>query len=169
MLVGDAPEPFCQRQVIALNYEALFSNLSEDDALNRREQSKQRPSSLEEKLAEAAPDSAEAWAVLDELFHRPSLEEWIAPTKALARLQAMFVAIYQASGAFLLFVDHFHRLLGGERENYPIDATSVLKPALARGQIQLIGACTPVQYRQYIERDAAMQRRCQEMVLPTAC
>ena len=79
----------------------------------------------------------------------------------------MFIAMHQVTGAFLLFVDHFHRLVGGERERYPIDAATLLKPALARDQIQLIGACTPAQYRQYIERDAAIQRRCQEICLPT--
>lgn len=169
MTVGDAPEAFCKWQVIALNYEALFSNLSDDDdTLNRREHGKQMLSALEKKLDQVAPDSAEAWALLDELFRWPLLEEWIAPTRALARLQAMFIAMHQASGTFLLFVDHFHRLIGGEWEKYPIDATELLKPALARGQIQLIGACTPAQYRLYIERDAAMQRRCQEIGLPTA-
>ncbi len=70
--------------------------------------------------------------------------------------------------SILLFVNHFHRLLGGEWDRYPIDAATLLKPALARRQIQLIGTCTLAQYRQYIERDAAMQRRFQEILMPDA-
>ena len=66
----------------------------------------------------------------------------------------------------MLYVDHFHRLVGGEPDRYPIDAATLLKPALARDQIQLIGACTLEQYRQHIERDATIQRRCQEICLP---
>jgi ATP-dependent Clp protease ATP-binding subunit ClpB len=83
----------------------------------------------------------------------------------LERLQSMFIAMSQTPGSFVLYVDHFHRLVGGEPDTYPIDATTLLKPALARGQIQLIGACTLKQYRQHIERNAAMQRRCQEICL----
>jgi ATP-dependent Clp protease ATP-binding subunit ClpA len=80
----------------------------------------------------------------------------------------MFITMYQASGSFVLYVDHVHRLVGGEPDTYPIDASALLKPALARGQIQLIGACTLEHYRQHIERDAALQRRFQEICLPEA-
>jgi ATP-dependent Clp protease ATP-binding subunit ClpA len=48
----------------------------------------------------------------------------------------------QVAGPFLLFVDHFHRLLEGEWDRYPIDAAPLLKSVLARRQIQLIGTCT---------------------------
>lgn len=75
--------------------------------------------------------------------------------------------MHEAKGTFILFIDHFHRLVAGERERYPIDAAGLLKPALARDRIQLIGACTLEQYRQCIECDAAINRRCQEVCLPT--
>ncbi len=165
MALGDVPDPFLTQQVIGLDYEALFTNLS-DDTLIRQERRKRMVSPLGEKLAQAKPDSDEEWALLEELFRLPSLEEWIAPTMVLERLQSMFVAMHQATGSFVLYVDHFHRLVGGEPDRYPIDAATLLKPALARDQIQLIGACTLEQYRQHIERDATIQRRCQEICLP---
>jgi len=167
MAVGDAPDPLSKQQVIALDYEALFTNLS-DDTLARQECRKRILSPLVDKLAQIEPDSEEASAILDELFRWPDLEEWVAPTIVLERLQSMFIAMHQAAGSFLLFVDHFHRLLGGEWDWYPIDAATLLKPALAHRQIQLIGTCTLAQYRQHTERDAAMQRRFQEILMPDA-
>jgi ATP-dependent Clp protease ATP-binding subunit ClpB len=165
MAVGNVPYPFSTWQVIALDYEALFTNLS-DDSFARQERRRQIASPFVEKLTQTEPDSEEAWALLDEIFRWPSLEERIAPTMILERLQSLFLAMQQEAGSFLLFVDHFHRLLGGEWDQYPIDAATLLKPVLARRQIQLIGTCTLEQYRRYIERDAAMQRRCQEICLP---
>jgi len=165
MAMGDVPEAFRSWQVIRLDYEALFTNLS-DDTLTREERQERKFASLREKLAQAEPGSGEESALLDELFFWPPLEEWIAPTMVLERLQSMLIAMHQAESSFVLYVDHFHRLVGGEPESYPINAVPLLKPALARGQIQLIGACTLEQYRQHIEWDAAMQRRCQEICLP---
>jgi ATP-dependent Clp protease ATP-binding subunit ClpA len=162
--MGSGDAPFL-RQVIGLDYEALFTNLS-DDTASRQKQREQAYAPLWEKLVQAKPGSDEEWAVLDELLRWPSLEEWIAPTMALERLQSMFIAMNQTPGSFVLYVDHFHRLVGGEPDTYPIDASALLKPALARGQVQLIGTCMLEQYRQYIERDAAIQRRCQEICLP---
>lgn len=165
--MGDAPTPLLMRQVISLDYEALFANLSDDTSI-RQERRKQQFSHLREKLAQVKPDSEEELALLEELFRWPSLDEWIAPTMVLERLQSIFIAMHQAAGSFILYVNHFHRLVGGEPDQYPIDAFALLKPALARGQVQLIGACTREHYRQYIERDAALQRRFQEICLPEA-
>ncbi len=167
MALGDAPEPLLTQQVIRLDYEALFTNLS-DDTLMRQERIKQLYAPLQEKLAQAKPDSKEEWTLLEELFRWPSLEEWVAPTMILERLQSMFIVIHQNSGSFILYIDHFHRLLGGEPDRYPIHAHSLLKPALNRDRIQLMGACTLEHYRQHIERDASMQRPCQEICLPEA-
>jgi len=165
MAVGDAPPPFPKQQVIALDFEALFSNLSDDTAMRRKLREK-RIEPLIKKLDQVEPDSKEESALLDEMFLWPPLEEWIAPNMALARLQSAFIAMHEVKGTFILFVDHFHRLVGGERERYPIDAAGLLKPALARDQIQLLGACTLEQYRQHIEHDAAINRRCQGVCLP---
>lgn len=165
MAVGDAPESLLMRQVIGLDYEALFNDLS-DDTLTRQERKKQRYAPLQEKLAQAESGSEEEWALLAELFRWPSLEECIAPTMVLERLQSMFIAMHQAEDSFILYIDHFHRLVGGEPGRYPIDAATLLKPALNRDRIQLIGACTLAEYSQHIERNAAISRPCQEMYVP---
>ena len=166
MAVGDAPEPLLTRQVIGLDYEALFSHLS-DDTLIRQKRREQKFAPLREKLAQAELDSDEAWlALLEESFRWPSLDEWIAPTMVLERLQSMFIAMHQAAGSFILYIDHFHRLLGGEPDRYPIDAAALLKPALNRDRIHVIGTCTFEQYRQHIERDGAIQRPCQQIYVP---
>ena len=163
--VGEVPESCPIQQVIALDYEALFSHLS-DDTFTRHERLLQRLSPLLEQLAQAAPGSEAAWNALNEVVRQPSLEEWIAPTLVLERLQGLFIMLHQAAGSCLLFVDQMHRLVGGEGNRYPFDATELLNLVLARRQIQLIGACTVGQYRQSIERVAALGRRFQTIGLP---
>lgn len=165
MANGDAPLPLRSCQVIGLDYEALCTNLSDDTAI-RRERRKQKYAPLAEKFNQAEPGSAEEWELLGKLILWPPLEEWIAPTMTLERLQSMFITMSQSPGSFVLYVGHFHSLVGGEPETYPINASPLLKPALARGQVQLIGDCTLQQYRQHIERNAALQRRFQEICLP---
>jgi ATP-dependent Clp protease ATP-binding subunit ClpB len=166
MAMGDAPDSLCKRQVIALDYEALFANQS-DEALSRLERKKQMlMSRLEEEWALGEQESDEEWwDRVGKMPLWPELEEWIAPTVVLERLQSMFIAMHRSADSFVLFVDHFHRLVGGEWDRYPVDAVTLLKPALARHQVQLIGACTLAQYRLHIERDAAIQRRCQEVLV----
>lgn len=157
MTMGDVPERLSGQQVIALDYEALFANLPDDTVIHQKEPTNPILSSPGEMLAQTRTDDPyEAWALL---------EKWKAPTMVLERLQSMFLAMYQAGDSFVLFVDHLHRLVGGEGERYPINAAPLLKPALARHHIQLIGACTLEQYRLHIERDPALQRLCREMVL----
>ncbi len=167
MAAGEAPDPLPTWQIIALNYEALFA----DSSASLRGHSPvipQRPLPNESEWEMALADSGSE-EMLDQLFTKyfpggwwPPLQEWNAPNIVLSRLQEIFLAVRQAEGRILLFVNHFHRLLGGEQQRYPIDASALLKPALARGEIHLLGACTPTQYRQYIERDAAISRRLQE-------
>jgi len=163
MAVGKVPDPLPEQQVIALDYEALCANLSNNKFSRRRPV---RPLPLD--LKELDLDKPKSWAVVDELFLWPALEEWVAPNIVLERLQSIFIMMKQAADPILLLVDPLHRLLGGEWDRYPIDAFPLLKPALARGEVQLMGACTLAQYRQYIERDAAMQRRFQGVLLPDA-
>ena len=163
MAIGDAPSPFLRQQVIGLDYEALFTNLSDDTTI-RQERRKHMYAPLEEKLVQAKPDSDEKWTLLEELFRWPSLEEWIAPNMVLERLQSMFLAMHQ--GSFILYINHFHRLLGGESGHYAIDAFHLLKPALSRDRIQLIGACTPEQHRQHIQRYTLIRHYFQAICLP---
>ncbi len=167
MVAGEAPDPLPTRQVIALNYEALFANFPAP-LRSHSFVAPQWPLPDESEWELALADSGSE-DMLEQLFTKyfpggwwPSLEEWNAPNVALSRLQALFLAVRQSEGQILLFINHFHWLLGGEQQRYQIDASNLLKPMLARCEIQLIGACTPVQYRQYIERDAAISRRLQE-------
>ncbi len=167
MAAGEAPDPLPTRQVIALNYEALFANVPASLS-SHAFVAPQQPLPDESEWEVALGDSGSE-DMVDQLFTKyfprglwPSLEEWNAPNVVLSRLQELFLAVRQAGGRILLFINHFHWLLGGEQQRYAIDASGLLKPVLARREIQLIGACTPAQYRQYIERDAAISRRLQE-------
>lgn len=65
------------------------------------------------------------------------------------------------SGNILLFIDEIHTIIGAGGAEGAIDASNILKPSLARGEIQLIGATTVTEYRKYIEKDAALERRFQ--------
>ena len=77
------------------------------------------------------------------------------------RLKAVLKELTDAEGKFVVFIDELHTIVGaGKTEGSP-DAGNMLKPALARGEIRLIGATTLDEYRQYIEKDAALERRFQ--------
>ena len=70
-----------------------------------------------------------------------------------------------AAGNILLFVDEIHTLIGAGGAEGAIDASNILKPSLARGEIQLIGATTMEEYRKYVEKDAALERRFQPVTV----
>ena len=70
-----------------------------------------------------------------------------------------------AGGNVLLFLDELHTLIGAGGAEGAIDASNILKPSLARGEIQLIGATTIEEYRKYVERDAALERRFQPVTV----
>jgi ATP-dependent Clp protease ATP-binding subunit ClpB len=77
------------------------------------------------------------------------------------RLKAVLKEISDAEGRFIVFLDELHTIVGaGKTEGSP-DAGNMLKPALARGDLRLVGATTLDEYRQYIEKDAALERRFQ--------
>lgn len=170
MAASEAPDPLPARQVVALNYEALFANVSasEESHLSGRPE-RPLPDVTEWEATLAASTSEEMFEqLLTKYFPGglwPSLKEWSAPNEVLSRLQTLFLAVRQTEGQVLLFVNHFHCLLGGEQQNYSIDASTLLKPVLARREIQLIAACTPSQYQHVIEHDAAIARRLQECYL----
>lgn len=71
------------------------------------------------------------------------------------------IAEVKAAGNIILFVDELHTIIGAGGAEGAIDASNILKPALSRGEIQLIGATTRTEYRKYIEKDAALERRFQ--------
>ncbi len=77
------------------------------------------------------------------------------------RLKAVLKDIEEARGAIILFIDELHTLVGAGASEGSMDASNMLKPALARGELRAIGATTLNEYRKYIEKDAALERRFQ--------
>lgn len=83
------------------------------------------------------------------------------------RLKAVMDEIME-SGNIILFIDELHTLVGAGAAEGAIDASNILKPALARGELQTIGATTLDEYRKYIEKDAALERRFQSVLVEEA-
>ncbi|MEK7481209.1 MAG: ATP-dependent chaperone ClpB [Patescibacteria group bacterium] len=81
------------------------------------------------------------------------------------RLKAMLKEINQAAGAFILFIDELHTIVGAGASEGAVDAANMLKPALARGELRAIGATTLKEYQKYIEKDAALERRFQPVLV----
>jgi ATP-dependent Clp protease ATP-binding subunit ClpC len=77
------------------------------------------------------------------------------------RMKRVMDEVRKANGEVILFIDELHTLVGAGAAEGAIDASNIMKPALARGELQCIGATTMDEYRKYIERDAALQRRFQ--------
>ena len=75
------------------------------------------------------------------------------------RLKAVLKEIESAAGQIILFIDEMHTLVGAGRAEGSMDASNMLKPALARGELRCVGATTIKEYRQNIEKDAALERR----------
>jgi ATP-dependent Clp protease ATP-binding subunit ClpB len=77
------------------------------------------------------------------------------------RLKAVLKEITAAAGSIILFIDELHTLVGAGAAEGAIDASNMLKPALARGELRCVGATTLNEYRKYVEKDAALERRFQ--------
>ncbi len=79
------------------------------------------------------------------------------------RLKAVLKEIAASEGAIILFIDELHTLVGAGSAEGAIDASNMLKPALARGELHCVGATTLDEYRKHIEKDAALERRFQQV------
>jgi len=81
------------------------------------------------------------------------------------RLKAVLKEVISAEGEIILFIDEIHTMVGAGASEGSMDASNMLKPALARGELRCVGATTLNEYRKYIEKDAALERRFQPILV----
>lgn len=82
------------------------------------------------------------------------------------RLKAVLKDLSKQAGQIILFIDEIHTMVGAGKAEGSMDAGNMLKPALARGELHCVGATTLNEYRQYVEKDAALERRFQKVIVP---
>ena len=82
------------------------------------------------------------------------------------RLKAVLTEVTEAAGEVILFIDEMHTLVGAGAAEGAMEASNLLKPALARGELHCVGATTLKEYRQNVEKDAALARRFQPIFIP---
>ena len=81
------------------------------------------------------------------------------------RLKAVIKEVQESNGEIILFIDEIHQLVGAGKTDGAMDAANILKPALAKGELHAIGATTLNEYKKYLEKDAALERRFQPVLI----
>lgn len=81
------------------------------------------------------------------------------------RLKAVIDEVQKSDGKIIMFIDEIHNIVGAGKSEGAMDASNIMKPMLARGEIKVIGATTLNEYRQYIEKDGALERRFQKVMV----
>lgn len=81
------------------------------------------------------------------------------------RLKSVIKGIEEGEGRYIIFIDELHTIIGGGAGEGSVDAANILKPSLARGMLRMIGATTVGEYRKYIEKDPALARRFQQVLV----
>jgi ATP-dependent Clp protease ATP-binding subunit ClpC len=147
LAIGEAPDSLSSVQVLAPNLAALCS------------------APFDHPQQDTLADTLEEYGKLEKLLLWFPTEIESTSDVLLSRFEMLFSAVHQAGNKTLLFFNDFHRFVGGETQPSAIDLASLLVPALARQEIQLLGTTTLVQYRHHIERFAAIECRVQGVML----
>ena len=105
----------------------------------------------------------------DKMLYELDLSSLVAGAKFRGefeeRLKAVLKKIKESNGQIIMFIDEIHTIVGAGRADGALDASNMLKPMLARGELHCIGATTLNEYRQYIEKDRALERRFQKVLV----